>query len=71
MMDHKIDRLISAIGDMNTAYLEEAIAFDGAKAGQTESRPPPKIIRRAGGSAGHTGPVRDSLCHQQDPTVVA
>lgn len=31
MMDHKIDKLISAIGDMNTAYLEEAIAFDGAK----------------------------------------
>ena len=27
MMDHKIDKLISAIGDMNTAYLEEAIAF--------------------------------------------
>ena len=28
MMDHKIDKLISAIGGMNTAYLEEAIAFE-------------------------------------------
>ena len=37
MMDHKIDKLISAIGDMNTAYLEEAIAFDGAKVGQQKA----------------------------------
>ena len=36
-MDHKIDKLISAIGDMNTAYLEEAIAFDGAKVGQQKA----------------------------------
>lgn len=37
MMDHKIDKLISAIGDMNTAYLEEAIAFDCAKVGQQKA----------------------------------
>ncbi len=31
MMDHKTDKLISAIGDIDTAYLEEALDFDGAK----------------------------------------
>lgn len=43
MMDHKIDKLISAIGDMNTAYLEEAIAFDGAKASQKKAVHPRKL----------------------------
>ena len=42
-MDHKIDKLISAIGDMNTAYLEEAIAFDGAKASQKKAVHPRKL----------------------------
>ena len=31
MMDHITDKLVSAIGDMDTAYLEEALDFDGAK----------------------------------------
>ncbi len=31
MMDHMTDKLISAIGDMDTAYLEEALDFDGTK----------------------------------------
>ena len=31
MMDHMTDKLVSAIGDMDTAYLEEALDFDGAK----------------------------------------
>lgn len=30
-MDHITDKLVSAIGDMDTAYLEEALDFDGAK----------------------------------------
>ena len=30
-MDHMTDKLVSAIGDMDTAYLEEALDFDGAK----------------------------------------
>ena len=42
-MDYKIDKLISAIGDMNTAYLEEALAFDGAKTSRKKAVHPPKL----------------------------
>ena len=31
MMDHKTDKLISAIGDIDTAYLEEALDYGSAK----------------------------------------
>ena len=43
MMDHRIDKLISAIGDIDTAYLEEALAFDGAKTSRKKAVHPPKL----------------------------
>ena len=43
MMDHRIDKLISAIGDMDTAYLEEALDSNGAKTGQKKIRRFPKL----------------------------
>ena len=43
MMDHRLDKLVSAIGDMDTAYLEEALAFDGAKAGRKKAVHPKKL----------------------------
>ena len=43
MMDHRIDKLISAIGDMDTAYLEEALAFDGAKTSRKKAVHPKKL----------------------------
>ena len=42
-MDHRIDKLISAIGDIDTAYLEEALAFDGAKTSRKKAVHPPKL----------------------------
>ena len=42
-MDHRIDKLISAIGDMDTAYLEEALDSNGAKTGQNKIRRFPKL----------------------------
>lgn len=42
-MDHRIDKLISAIGDMDTAYLEEALAFDGAKTSRKKAVHPKKL----------------------------
>lgn len=39
MMDHKTDKLVSAIGDIDTVYLEEVLDFDGANAGRK------KIVR--------------------------
>ena len=42
-MDHKIDNLVSAIGDMDTAYLEEALAFGGAKAARKKAAHPKKL----------------------------
>ncbi len=43
MMDHKTDKLISAIGDIDSAYLEEALDFDSAKAGRKRIRRFPKL----------------------------
>ena len=43
MMDHKTDKLISAIGDMDTAYLEEALDYGSAKAGRKRIRRFPKL----------------------------
>ena len=42
-MDHKTDKLISAIGDMDTAYLEEALDYGSAKAGRKRIRRFPKL----------------------------
>ena len=39
MMDHKTEKLVSAIGDIDTVYLEEVLDFDGANAGRK------KIVR--------------------------
>lgn len=43
MMDHKTDKLVSAIGDMDTAYLEEALDYGSAKAGRKRIRRFPKL----------------------------
>ena len=43
MMDRKTDKLVSAIGDMDTAYLEEALDYDGAKAGRKRIHRFPKL----------------------------
>ena len=42
-MDHRTDKLVSAIGDMDTAYLEEALDYDGAKSGRKRIRRFPKL----------------------------
>ena len=42
-MDHKTDKLISAIGDIDTAYLEEALDYGNAKAGRKRIRRFPKL----------------------------
>ena len=42
-MDHKTDKLISAIGDMDTAYLEEALDYGSAKAGRKRIHRFPKL----------------------------
>ena len=42
-MDHKTDTLISAIGDMDTAYLEEALDYGSAKASRKRIRRFPKL----------------------------
>ena len=42
-MDRKTDKLVSAIGDMDTAYLEEALDYDGAKAGRKRIHRFPKL----------------------------
>lgn len=42
-MDHKTDKLISAIGDMDTAYLEEALDYGSAKASRKRIRRFPKL----------------------------
>ena len=43
MMDHKTDKLISAIGDMDTAYLEEALDYGSTKASRKRIRRFPKL----------------------------
>ena len=43
MMDHKTDKLISAIGDIDTAYLEESLDYGSAKAGRKRIRRFPKL----------------------------
>ena len=43
MMDHKTDKLVSAIGDIDTAYLEEALDFDRANAGRRKRTRFPKL----------------------------
>ena len=42
-MDHKTDKLISAIGDMDTAYLEEALDYGSTKASRKRIRRFPKL----------------------------
>ena len=42
-MYHKTDKLISAIGDMDTAYLEEALDYGSAKASRKRIRRFPKL----------------------------
>ena len=34
MMEHNTEKLLSAIGDVDAAYLEEALDFDAANAGR-------------------------------------
>lgn len=46
MMDHKTNKLVSAIGDMDTAYLEEALDYDGAKAGRKRIHRFPNYLPR-------------------------
>ena len=43
MMDHKTDKLVSAIGDIDTAYLEEALDYSSAKASRKRIRHFPKL----------------------------
>ena len=43
MMDHKTNRLASAIGDIDTAYLEEALDFAGAETGRKRIGRFPKL----------------------------
>ena len=42
-MDHKTDKLISVIGDIDTAYLEEALDYGSAKASRKRIRRFPKL----------------------------
>ena len=42
-MDHKADKLISAIGDMDTAYLEEALDYGSTQASRKRIRRFPKL----------------------------
>ena len=42
-MDHITDKLVSAIGDMDTAYLEEALDYGSAKASRKRIRRFPKL----------------------------
>lgn len=42
-MDQKTDKLVSAIGDIDTAYLEEALDFDRANAGRRKRTRFPKL----------------------------
>lgn len=42
-MDHKTDKLISAIGDMDTAYLEEVLDYGSVKASRKRVRRFPKL----------------------------
>ena len=42
-MDHKTDKLISAIGDMDTAYLEEALDYGSTKVSRKRIRRFPKL----------------------------
>ena len=42
-MDHKTDKVISAIGDMDTAYLEEALDYGSTKASRKRIRRFPKL----------------------------
>ena len=42
-MDHKTDKLISAIGDMDTAYLEEALDYGSVKASRKRIHRFPKL----------------------------
>lgn len=43
MKDCKIDKLVSAIGDIDTAYLEEALDFDRANAGRRKRTRFPRL----------------------------
>lgn len=42
-MDRKTDKLVSAIGDIDTAYLEEALDFNRTNAGRRKRIPFPKL----------------------------
>ena len=42
-MDHRTDKLVSAIGDMDTAYLEEALDYGSAKVSRKMIRRFPKL----------------------------
>ena len=42
-MDRKTDKLVSAIGDIDTAYLEEALDFNRTNAGRRKRTPFPKL----------------------------
>lgn len=42
-MDRKIDKLVSAIGEIDTAYLEEALDFNRTNAGRRKRTPFPKL----------------------------
>ena len=42
-MDHKTDKLVSAIGDIDTAYLEEALDYGRTKAGRKKNTHFPKL----------------------------
>ena len=38
MMEHNTEKLLSAIGDVDAVYLEEALDFDAANAGRKRAR---------------------------------
>ena len=42
-MEHNTEKLLSAIGDVDTAYLEEALDFDAANAGRKRAARFPKL----------------------------
>ena len=43
MMEHNTEKLLSAIGDVDAAYLEEALDFDAANAGRKRAARFPKL----------------------------
>ncbi len=64
ILDRKTDKLVSAIGDIDTAYLEEALDFNRTNADRRKRTRFPKLSAACCGGADHTGRIRDRLRYQ-------